>query len=110
MECVKILDSLGELKNISSEFLVIIPFSVIKDLISSDKLKRDKAILKKLKELADTKIKFWFNLTDNDIIVQYIENELKRINNNIKLLKEREISISLIESFQKSGIIPVICV
>ena len=111
MPKIVVCEKAEELRNISSDSIVIIPQSCLISLFTQAKSEYLQDILDTLKKLSfGSTYSHWFDIPAIEIENHQITEGLRAINKNIKVFNKKIIPLDLLQPFLKAGVIPVLIV
>ena len=111
MPKIVVCEKSEDIRNIDSDSIIIIPRSSLVSLFSQEKTARLKDILDALKEVSSKDpLSHWFDIPKNDIENHQITKGLRAINEKIKVFNEKIVTMDLLVSFLRVGVIPVLII
>jgi len=108
---IVVCEKAEELKNISSDSVVIIPHESLISLFTQAKTESLHEIVEDLRKISfGTSYSNWFAIKASDIEDHQITKGLRAINGKIKVFNEKIINVDLLQSFIAAGLIPVLII
>jgi hypothetical protein len=108
---IVVCEKAGELENISSDSVVIIPHKSLISLFTQAKTESLLEIVDALRKISfESSYSNWFAIKASDIEDHQITRGLRAINARVRVFNEKIIDVALLQSLVDVGVIPVLII